>query len=71
MNDKNTAQPSVLTAEQQQALNRFAVKHGRTWRAKLRALWNTGKDERVADGAYLRQIRNENAACINSFVPAL
>ncbi len=31
----------------------FAAEHGRTWRAKLRSLWNSGKDDGL-----LRQARN-------------
>lgn len=34
-------------------LRQFAAENGRTWRAKLRRLWNTGKDEGL-----LRQARN-------------
>jgi hypothetical protein len=43
------------TIEQQamKALQEFAKENGRTWKAKLRSLWNSGKDE-----AGLRLARN-------------
>jgi hypothetical protein len=36
-----------------QALRDYAKENGRNWKAKLRALWESGKDE-----GYLRQARN-------------
>lgn len=48
-----------MTAEQTQALGRFAAKHGRNWKSKLRSAWASGRDERLPNGALLRQIRNE------------
>lgn len=32
--------PQILVA-----LRKFRDKHGRTWKAQLRSLWNTGRDE--------------------------
>lgn len=34
-----------LPMEIQGVLIAFAAEHGRTWRAKLRALWDAGRDE--------------------------
>lgn len=47
-----------MTAEQIQALQAFAAKHGRSWKSKLRSAWASGRDERLPNGALLRQIRN-------------
>jgi hypothetical protein len=44
---------ATLTAEQWQALQAFAKKHGRTWKHQLMELWQSGRDI-----GYLRQIRN-------------
>lgn len=47
--------------EQLNALNRFALANGRTWRTKLLQLWH--KDVRATDhqaAALLRQIRNDH-----------
>jgi hypothetical protein len=46
------------TPEQLQALLNFAQCHGRTWKAKLLALWANGRDDREPMGGVLRQIRN-------------
>lgn len=49
---RGTAECAV-THEMRDALANFAREHGRTWKAALRALWNSGKDEGL-----LRQARN-------------
>ena len=48
-----------LTAEQAAALDRFAAEFGRYWKAKLRQMWMNGRDAMRSDGAYLRQVRNQ------------
>lgn len=48
-----------LTVEQLTALRRFSEKHGYQWKAKLKSLWASGKDDTQPDGALLRQIRND------------
>ena len=48
-----------LTVEQLAALHRFSEHHGRQWKAKLKSLWASGKDDTQPDGALLRQIRND------------
>lgn len=40
------------------ALQRFADKHGREWRAKLWDAWLSSQDDYLPDGALLRQVRN-------------
>jgi len=62
MQEKTMSTKFDVTAEQKQALNNFAAKHGRTWRAKLRSMWFNGKDASQPDGAYLRQVRNQQPA---------
>lgn len=47
-----------ITPEQARALSRFADAHGRNWKSKLRAMWMNGRDALQPDGAYLRQVRN-------------
>ena len=50
------------TPEQQAALDRFRVKHGRRWKAWLRASWSSGVYPIYAcengDDALLQQVRN-------------
>lgn len=46
------------TREQIIALQRYALKYGRTWKSKLSAAWANGGDEREPDGGLLRQVRN-------------
>ena len=41
------------------ALLAFRAAHGRRWKAKLLFLWSTGRDVEEADGACLRQLRNQ------------
>lgn len=41
------------------ALLAFRTTHGRCWKAKLLFLWSTGRDVEEADGACLRQLRNQ------------
>jgi hypothetical protein len=41
------------------ALLAFHTAHGRCWKAKLLFLWSTGRDVEDADGACLRQLRNQ------------
>jgi hypothetical protein len=59
MKQKAAPATPALTPEQKQALDTFAAKNGRTWRSKLRALWFSGRDAALPDGAYLRQVRNQ------------
>jgi hypothetical protein len=59
MQKQTTSQKFDLTTEQQNALNNFAAKHGRTWRSKLRSMWFSGEDANQPNGAYLRQVRNQ------------
>ncbi len=47
------------TTEQLNALREYAQSHGRTWKAKLKSAWFSGKDERLPNAALLRQIRND------------
>lgn len=47
-----------LTDAQREALERFKSVHGRNWKSRLVALWVNGRDDRGADGALLRQVRN-------------
>lgn len=56
--DGASRQGPSLSPEQRQALERFASRHGRTWKSKLRSLWTSGKDDRGPDGGLLRQVRN-------------
>lgn len=41
------------------ALLAFRAAHGRRWKAKLLFLWSTGRDVEEANGACLRQLRNQ------------
>lgn len=50
---------SAPNPDQLAALASYARRHGRTWRASLRAAWESGRDEREPEGALLRQIRNQ------------
>ncbi len=54
-----SAIPNSPNPEQLAALQRFANKAGRAWKNALSAAWTNGSDSRHADGALLRQIRNE------------
>lgn len=47
------------TPQQLDALHRFAVKHGRTWKCRLVEAWMQGNDDRLPDGGLLRQVRNQ------------
>lgn len=47
-----------LTPEQRTRLIEFAEQHGANWKAKLKRLWWSGKDEQQKDGHLLRQVRN-------------
>lgn len=51
--------PDEPSTSQLQALERFATKHGREWKAVLSAAWTSGRDESMPDGALLRQVRNQ------------
>lgn len=53
-----TAAHCGLSVEQAHALAAFRRAHGRCWKAALIDLWTTGRDERLPDGALLRQVRN-------------
>ncbi len=46
------------TGEQIAALQRFADRHGRYWKAALSLAWSTGADEREDDCGPLRTVRN-------------
>jgi len=48
-----------LNTLQLDVLRRFAKQHGRYWKSKLRSAWTSGRDDRMQDGAVLRQIRND------------
>ena len=52
--------PELLTDEEKAALNRAWLEGGRTWKAKLRAAWMSGRyhdfDER--DASLLQGLRN-------------
>lgn len=48
---------SAPTAEQLAALERFAARSGRTWKAKLRDVWLG--DPVIEDQGHLRSLRNE------------
>lgn len=52
-----------LTPEQRAALIEFKKEHGRCWRAALRRLWHSGKDQQE-----LRQIRNQFADQLHKIV---
>lgn len=47
------------THEHVAALQRFADRRGRYWKATLRCMWFNGRDIDEPDGALLRQIRNQ------------
>ena len=46
------------------ALLAFRAAHGRRWKAKLLFLWSTGRDVEEANGACLRQLREEASPAI-------
>lgn len=48
-----------LTTEQENALQQFANRHGRCWKSRLKDAWQNGSDERLPNGALLRQLRNQ------------
>jgi len=47
------------TPEQLWALRDFAEKNGRNWKSILKDAWASGKDDQLANGGLLRQVRNE------------
>ncbi len=47
------------TAQQAVALARFASRHGRQWKSKLKPAWERGTDHAMPNGGLLRQVRNE------------
>lgn len=51
--------PLSATPQQVDALQRFAAKHGRTWKCRLVEAWMRGNDDRLPDGGLLRQVRNQ------------
>lgn len=55
-----TARSSLeaLAPNQAAAILDFAKAHGRYWKAALNHAWTTGRDERMPNGALLRQVRN-------------
>lgn len=50
--------PAEPTAQQAQALQRYADRHGRNWKSSLCTAWVSRKDELMADAGLLRQVRN-------------
>ena len=62
-----------MNVEQINALNRFALKHGRTWRASLSRCWVLVKYPRDigdTDAALLQQLRNNGGpAMLATFQP--
>jgi hypothetical protein len=48
----------AITPEQLKAVQEYANKHGRCWKAKLRASWENGRYEDGDDSSSLQQIRN-------------
>lgn len=48
-----------LTEDQEAALQRFADRCGRPWKSVLVGMWANGTDSEGADGALLRQVRNQ------------
>lgn len=51
---------TTLTLQQLNALNRYALKHGRTWRSKLQHAWRTDGGLRLEpEAALLQQLRNQ------------
>lgn len=70
MQQQATSKKFDMTNEQRQALDSFAQKHGRTWRAKLRSMWFSGQDANQPDGGYLRQVRNQQPpSFLNAYKP--
>nr|WP_158386832.1 hypothetical protein [Comamonas testosteroni] len=51
------------------AIRYFAAQHGKFWRRRLGAMWWSGRDATLPNGALLRQIRNEHGpAWLATFV---
>lgn len=51
------------------AIRYFAAQHGRLWKSRLRAMWWSGRDATLPNGALMRQIRNEHGpAWLESYV---
>jgi hypothetical protein len=58
MNTERTEyKPAPLTNEELRVVVAYAQKHGRTWKAKLRAAWMSGGNEE-GTGGILRTLRN-------------
>lgn len=50
---------TTITLDQLNALNRYALKHGRTWRSKLQQAWlKDGGLRQEVDAGLLQQFRN-------------
>lgn len=49
----------TLTPEQRAAIRQFAIDHGPSWKATLKAYWLTGMDASQPNGHLLRQVRNQ------------
>lgn len=49
----------TLTPDQARAVLKFAKAEGRYWKTYLQNAWISGRDERMQDGGYLRQVRND------------
>lgn len=50
-----------LPPEHRAAVQAFAAKHGRAWKARLADAWGMGTDTHEPDGWALRDIRNSPA----------
>lgn len=58
--DKPDARENGLPSEVNETLRQFAAENGRTWKAKLRELWSTGRDSGhpLNRDGHLRWVRN-------------
>jgi hypothetical protein len=59
MNTKRTPDIEDLNHSQRARLIEFRDSSGPDWKQKLMSLWQTGGDERLIGGHYLRQVRNQ------------
>ncbi|MVF24211.1 hypothetical protein EVC37_21760 [Methylocaldum sp. BRCS4] len=59
MSHKSTKAPIHPTEDQLNALKRWADKHGRTWKSKLRDAWISGDYGLFEDAPFLQQLRNQ------------
>jgi hypothetical protein len=49
---------TTLTIQQLEAIRSFALRNGRSWKASLRAAWETGNYETSEFSSELQQVRN-------------